>query len=202
MKKNALLTFIFACIPGAGQMYYGYMQRGLSLITLFCASFMLGALAGPLVVTMFIVWMFSFFDTYDLIRHLAAGDPKPDSLLLLGDWEDLKRMVPKHNRLLGWGLIALGIWALYDMLLEPLLFELLYSLSPGCGCSSMQKKTPSPPWSLRWRSLPQASGCWGCTPSAATAAMCRPSPAATARSKLQIPAILTKADKELFFKTA
>ena len=43
MKKNALLTFIFACIPGAGQMYYGYMQRGLSLITLFCASFMLGA---------------------------------------------------------------------------------------------------------------------------------------------------------------
>ena len=46
-------------------MYYGYMQRGLSLITLFCASFMLGALAGPLVVTMFIVWMFSFFDTYD-----------------------------------------------------------------------------------------------------------------------------------------
>ena len=103
MKKNALLTFIFACIPGAGQMYYGYMQRGLSLITLFCASFMLGALAGPLIVTMFIVWMFSFFDTYDLIRHLAAGDPKPDSLLLLGDWEDLKRMVPKHNRLLGWG---------------------------------------------------------------------------------------------------
>ena len=130
MKKNALLTFIFACIPGAGQMYYGYMQRGLSLITLFCASFMLGALAGPLVVTMFIVWMFSFFDTYDLIRHLAAGDPKPDSLLLLGDWEDLKRMVPKHNRLLGWGLIALGIWALYDMLLEPLLYNLL---EPRCG---------------------------------------------------------------------
>ena len=29
MKKNGFLTFIFACIPGAGQMYYGYMQRGL-----------------------------------------------------------------------------------------------------------------------------------------------------------------------------
>ena len=135
MKKNALLTFIFACIPGAGQMYYGYMQRGLSLITLFCASFMLGALAGPLVVTMFIVWMFSFFDTYDLIRHLAAGDPKPDSLLILGDWSDLRRLVPKHNRLVGWGLIVLGIWALYDMLLEPLLFDLLYSLSPDVAYS-------------------------------------------------------------------
>ena len=31
MKKNGFLTFIFACIPGAGQMYYGYMQRGLSI---------------------------------------------------------------------------------------------------------------------------------------------------------------------------
>ena len=105
MKKNALLTFIFACIPGAGQMYYGYMQRGLSLITLFCACFILGALASPLAVTCFIVWMYSFFDTYDLIRHLAAGDPKADGLMLLGDWSDLKRLIPKHNRLLGWGLV-------------------------------------------------------------------------------------------------
>lgn len=38
MKKNGFLTFIFACIPGAGQMYYGYMQRGLSLITMFIAA--------------------------------------------------------------------------------------------------------------------------------------------------------------------
>ena len=51
MKKNALLTFIFACVPGAGQMYYGYMQRGLSLIALFCGCFILGALASPLAIT-------------------------------------------------------------------------------------------------------------------------------------------------------
>lgn len=125
MKKNALLTFIFACIPGAGQMYYGYMQRGLSLITLFCGCFILGALASPLVVTAFIVWMYSFFDTYDLIRHLASGDPKPDELLVLGSWDDLKRLIPKHNRLLGWGLIVLGVWCLYGLVVEPLLYDLL-----------------------------------------------------------------------------
>lgn len=129
MKKNALLTFIFACIPGAGQMYYGYMQRGLSLITLFCGCFILGALASPLVVTAFIVWMYSFFDTYDLIRHLASEDPKPDGLMILGDWEDLKRLIPKHNRLLGWGLIALGIWSLYSILVEPMLYSLLELLN-------------------------------------------------------------------------
>ena len=135
MKKNALLTFLFACIPGAGQMYYGYMQRGLALISLFCVTFLLGSLAGPLVVTMGIVWMYSFFDTYDLIRHLAAGDPKPDGLLLLGDWSDLKTLVPKHNRLLGWGLIVLGVWALYDLFIENLLYELLARISPDLAWS-------------------------------------------------------------------
>ena len=30
MKKNGFLTFIFACIPGAGQMYYGYAARSVA----------------------------------------------------------------------------------------------------------------------------------------------------------------------------
>ena len=50
MKKNAFLTFIFACIPGAGQMYYGYMKRGLSMITFFCLFIMAGTLVDVLVV--------------------------------------------------------------------------------------------------------------------------------------------------------
>ena len=29
MKKNGILTLLFAFIPGAGQMYQGYMKRGL-----------------------------------------------------------------------------------------------------------------------------------------------------------------------------
>ena len=77
MKKNAFLTFIFACIPGAGQMYYGYMKRGTSLLVYFCLFIMLGAIISPLVVGVAVVYMFSFFDTYDLIRYLVAGDPKP-----------------------------------------------------------------------------------------------------------------------------
>ncbi|MCQ5080163.1 hypothetical protein NE586_09700 [Gemmiger formicilis] len=117
MKKNGFLTFIFACIPGAGQMYYGYMQRGLSLITMFIGCFIVGAIINPLAALAIIVWMYSFFDTYDLVRHLAAGDPKEDGLLLVGNFDDVKKLIPQHTKLVGWGLIGFGVWALYDLLI-------------------------------------------------------------------------------------
>ena len=128
MKKNAFLTFIFACIPGAGQMYYGYMKRGTSLLVYFCLFIMLGTIISPLVVGVAVVYMFSFFDTYDLIRHMAAGEPKEDSLLVLGNYEEIKKMVPQHNRLIGWGLVGFGVWALYETFISNWLYTLLCNL--------------------------------------------------------------------------
>ena len=125
MKKNGFLTFIFACIPGAGQMYYGYMQRGLSLITMFIACFIVGTIINPLAALAIIVWMYSFFDTYDLVRHLAAGDPKEDGLLLVDNFDDVKKLIPQHTKLVGWGLIGFGVWALYDLLIGNWVYRIL-----------------------------------------------------------------------------
>ena len=74
MKKNGILTLLFACIPGAGQMYQGYMKRGLSLITMFCLFIILGSTTGldALVVGCIVVYMYSFFDTLNLRAQLAA----------------------------------------------------------------------------------------------------------------------------------
>ena len=36
MRKSRILTFLFALWPGAGQMYLGYMKRGVSLMGIFC----------------------------------------------------------------------------------------------------------------------------------------------------------------------
>lgn len=129
MKKNAFLTFIFACIPGAGQMYYGYMKRGTSLLVYFCLFIMLGTIISPLVVGVAVVYMFSFFDTYDLIRHMAAGEPKEDSLLVLGNYGEIKKLVPQHNRLIGWGLVGFGVWALYETFISNWLYTLLCNLA-------------------------------------------------------------------------
>ena len=70
MKKNGLLTFIFACIPGAGQMYYGYMQRGLSIAMILILCVMAATVIQPLLFLCLVIWMYSFFDTYDLILSL------------------------------------------------------------------------------------------------------------------------------------
>ena len=131
MKKNAFLTFLFACIPGAGQMYYGYMKRGLSLITYCCLTIMVGSVISPLLVLAIIVWMFSFFDTYDLIRYLVAGDPKPDEFLVPSNLGELKTILPKQHKLIGWGCIILGVWVLYDSVLSPVLWQLFDWL--GCN---------------------------------------------------------------------
>lgn len=125
MKKNGFLTFIFACIPGAGQMYYGYMQRGLSIAMILILCVMATTVVEPLLFLCLVIWMYSFFDTYDLIRHMAAGEPKEDSLLVLGNYEEIKKLVPQHNRLIGWGLIGFGVWALYDLLIGNWVYKIL-----------------------------------------------------------------------------
>lgn len=130
MKKNALLTFIFACIPGAGQMYYGYMRRGLSLVTLFCVASGIGAIIPPVLLAAPIIWMYAFFDTYDLIRYLVSGSPKPDDYIW-GDRIDLgrfKTFTPRGNRIIGWVLVACGVWVLFDSWVAPILHDVFITL--------------------------------------------------------------------------
>ena len=125
MKKNGFLTFIFACIPGAGQMYYGYMQRGLSIAMMLMLCVMAATVIEPLLFLCLVIWMYSFFDTYDLIRHMAAGEPKEDGLLLVGNFDDVKKLIPQHTKLVGWGLIGFGVWALYDLLIGNWVYKIL-----------------------------------------------------------------------------
>lgn len=46
--ENGLLTLLFAFIPGAGQMYQGYMKRGLSLMLMCCVIGVLAMLFAPI----------------------------------------------------------------------------------------------------------------------------------------------------------
>ena len=59
---------------------------------------------------------------------MAAGEPKEDSLLVLGNYEEIKKLIPQHNRLIGWGLVGFGVWALYETFISTWLYTLLCNL--------------------------------------------------------------------------
>ena len=132
MKKNGFLTFCFAFIPGAGQMYQGYMKRGLSLVGICCLAIAVGSLLPPLgnaaLAVCCVVWMYSFFDTFNLRAQLGAGmAPADDYLVHLGYDISLDRLLHRRHKLFGWVLVVLGVYTLYDGLLMDFLRDLYWN---------------------------------------------------------------------------
>ena len=130
MTKNGILTFFFAFVPGAGQMYQGYMKRGLSLITMFCLFIMAGAMTGldPLIVGCLIVWMYSFFDTFNLRAQIAAENAPEDDYLVHINTKDerLHRFFQDSHKLAGWALIALGAMVAYQNIIMRVLGDVMW----------------------------------------------------------------------------
>lgn len=79
-RKHGLLLFIASCIPGCGEMYQGYMKRGISILTVFYGLLTIAIFleVGALAVLLLPIWMFSFFDSYNLRGQTdeeAAANP-------------------------------------------------------------------------------------------------------------------------------
>ena len=128
MQKNGILTFLFAFIPGAGQMYQGYMKRGLSLILICCAICMVAALISPAAFFLIVVWMYSFFDTFNLRAQIATGTAPTDDYLVHFDPKDkrLVQMMRDSHKLVGWMLIAFGVLVAYENILMNALNDLMW----------------------------------------------------------------------------
>lgn len=130
MKKNGILTLLFACIPGAGQMYQGYMKRGLSLITMFCLFIIVGSATGldALVVGCIVVYMYSFFDTFNLRAQFFAGTAPADDYLVHFNTKDarLTLFFRDSHKLVGWALIALGAMVAYQNIIMRVLGDVMW----------------------------------------------------------------------------
>ena len=123
--KRGFWLFVTSCLSGCGQMYQGYMKRGISLLVLF---FALLAVAGffsiaPIAFFLPVVWAYAFFDSYNLRSRIAAGDA-PEDAYLFGmsdmDSQQLQALVRRRHSIIGWVLVFLGAYMLYDILLDQL----------------------------------------------------------------------------------
>lgn len=118
-RKHGLLLFLCALVPGCGQMYQGYMKRGISLTFGFSAIL---AVAGflsiaPLAFFLPVVWLYAFFDCYNLRARADAGFPAEDAYLFglsEMDSQQMTALLKKRHSIIGWVLVILGIYMLYD----------------------------------------------------------------------------------------
>lgn len=118
-RKHGLLLFLCALVPGCGQMYQGYMKRGISLTFGFSAIL---AVAGflsiaPLSFFLPVVWLYAFFDCYNLRARADAGFPMEDAYLFglsEMDSQQMTALLKKRHSIIGWVLVILGIYMLYD----------------------------------------------------------------------------------------
>ncbi|NLJ89993.1 MAG: hypothetical protein GX323_03760 [Clostridiales bacterium] len=121
-KKNSFFTFIFSLVPGAGQMYMGFMKRGLSLMSCFFLIMFTSVWlnVGPLMLLAMIIWFYSFFDTHNL-RSTPDDEfyELEDGYIIVPEFlENIshQKFEKKHQNILAVILIIIGITILWNNL--------------------------------------------------------------------------------------
>lgn len=130
-RLNGFFFFVSSCVPGCGQMYQGYMKRGLSLMLIFwgllAVAFFLNIEA--LIVFLIPTWLYTFFDSYNLRARQESGAVEDDGFLFGLPEMDSARfdaLCRRRHSVIGWVLVALGLWMLYERVARRLLDALQY----------------------------------------------------------------------------
>ncbi len=118
-KKSNFLTFCFSLLPGAGQMYMGFMKRGSSLMAFFFLTIFLSTWLGlgPLMFLMPIIWFYAFFDTHNL-RSMPDDEfyAMEDDFVILPEYAKAKakEIQDKYRYILAVVLIVIGLSILWN----------------------------------------------------------------------------------------
>lgn len=129
MKKNMFFTFCFSFIPGAGQMYQGYMKRGLSIMILLGIAWALTSIVSmPLfAIPIPIIFAYSFFDTFNIRNKIGTDAQGEDQFI----WESTsigntlnKLNTKKKGTWVGIILIFIGVYLLFNSVIRQIAYNL------------------------------------------------------------------------------
>lgn len=121
-KKNGFFTFVFSLIPGAGEMYMGFMKQGVSIMAAFWLLIFFAAFLnmGPVLFILPILWCYSFFNVHNL-----RGMTDEEFYAVEDDYAfHLDKMLPaekwnkKQSKFLAVLLILIGIGLLWNNLVS------------------------------------------------------------------------------------
>ena len=107
-KRNGFLRFCCSLLPGAGEMYMGFMKMGLSLMSMFFGIIVAASIfeLGPLAVLAVIAWFYSFFHVHNL-----AGLSDEEFYAVEDDYLSF---VKRYRTIIAVVLILLGIMLIWN----------------------------------------------------------------------------------------
>lgn len=121
-KKNSFFRFIFSFMPGAAEMYMGFMKNGVSLMALFLASILIPSVLRLSDVFSFVgilIWFYSFFHARSLSTcPIEQFQMLPDEYVWTAFLEG-KQISISNPTIKKWGayiLIILGVVMLWQNL--------------------------------------------------------------------------------------
>ncbi|MCH5249575.1 MAG: hypothetical protein J1E98_06570 [Lachnospiraceae bacterium] len=121
-KKNRFLLFCFSFFPGAGELYLGFMNMGLSLILAFSLLWVVVGVTniGILSFLPMVLWVYSFFHANNLGALSDEEFYRVEDTYLFGldhkEMESLKKSLSgRYRKAAAVILILLGISMLWDV---------------------------------------------------------------------------------------
>lgn len=115
-RKGKFLSFLFSLMPGAGEMYLGFMKLGASIMAAFFGVIFLSTWLniGPFAFLLPIIWFYGFFDT---LNKCALSDEEFYSLedhflFNLGEQELSSLKLGHYKPVIAVALIVIGVYML------------------------------------------------------------------------------------------
>lgn len=121
-KRNGFFALCFSLVPGAGEMYMGFMKQGVSIMAAFWLLIFLAAFLniGPVLFILPILWCYSFFNVHN-IRGLSDDEfyaLEDDYAFHMEKFLPVGSTSRKHSTFGAAALIILGVMMLWNNMME------------------------------------------------------------------------------------
>lgn len=112
-KKNGFLVFCFSFIPGAAEMYMGYIKNGMSIWTTFLVAFLLACI-GDTGLAVVVVWFFAIFHAWKIYKLSGQKIEDRNVWLEYGIAGSKNEEEKKRSKSVAVWLIVIGVVSLCD----------------------------------------------------------------------------------------
>lgn len=122
-KRNKFFTFLCSLLPGAGEMYMGFMKQGISLMSAFFLVWAVSDLLNlpELLFITPVIWFYSFFHVHNL-NSMADEEfyaLEDDYLIRRNSFPFMNRSwIEQNHRIVAGALIILGAILLWNYLMD------------------------------------------------------------------------------------